>query len=90
LKEREITQRLGWKTVLLGGVLQAIPVNFLYVGLYLAKTDSPYRKRKIRIVLEFIYKSLPHTNKTKEVKKLDDHDLPSPLSTSTGRYPQMP
>jgi hypothetical protein len=45
---------------------------------------SLQEKRKIRIVREFIFKSLPHANNTKEVKKLDDHDLPSPLLTSSG------
>jgi hypothetical protein len=59
--------------------------RFLYVGLSLAKTHSFDRKWRIRIVREFIFKSLYHANHTKEVKKLDDHDLPSALSTSSGR-----
>jgi hypothetical protein len=42
--------------------------RFSYVRLSLQE------KRKIRIVREFIFKSLPHANNTKEVKKLDDHE----------------
>jgi hypothetical protein len=60
---------LGWKTVLCRGVVQTIPLGFCTWDYLQLKHSLGREKRKIRIVREFIFKSLHHANNTKEVVK---------------------